>query len=116
MNDSAYKNLKRKRRHARVRSKISGTQARPRLSVFRSNKAIYAQLIDDVSGVTLASASDLKISKGTGLEKAALVGTEIAKTGKAKGVEAVVFDRGGYLFAGRIKALAQAAREGGLNF
>ena len=116
MNDSAYKTMKRKRRHARVRAKISGTPLRPRLSVFRSNKAIYAQLIDDTTGITLASASDIAIKKGTGSQRAKEVGAQIAKAAQAKKIETVVFDRGGYLFAGRVKALAEAAREGGLKF
>jgi large subunit ribosomal protein L18 len=116
MNNSVYKNMKRKRRHARVRAKISGTETRPRLSVFRSNKAIYAQLIDDVNAVTLVSANDTAVKKGTGIERAAQVGADIAKQALAKKIDTVVFDRGGYLFAGRIKALALAAREGGLKF
>lgn len=116
MNDSTYKTMKRKRRHAKVRSKISGTAQRPRLSVYRSNKAIYAQLIDDNAGVTLASASDVTTSKGTGVERAQQVGKEIAKAAQAKNISTVVFDRGGNLYAGRIKALAEAAREAGLTF
>jgi large subunit ribosomal protein L18 len=116
MNNATYKTMKRKRRHARVRAKISGTAARPRLSVFRSNKAIYAQLVDDTTGTTLASASDVNAKKGTGTERAQAVGSEIAKAAQAKKIDTVVFDRGGYLFAGRIKALAEAAREGGLKF
>lgn len=108
--------MKRKRRHAKVRSKISGTAQRPRLSVYRSNKAIYAQLIDDNAGVTLASASDVTTSKGTGVERAQQVGKEIAKAAQAKNISTVVFDRGGNLYAGRIKALAEAAREAGLTF
>lgn len=116
MNNSTYKTMKRKRRHAKVRSKISGTAARPRLSVFRSNKAIYAQLIDDDASVTLASASDVTTSKGTGVERAQAVGKEIAKKAQEKNITTVVFDRGGNLYAGRIKALAEAAREAGLTF
>lgn len=116
----ADKNKTRKRRHARVRGKISGTASRPRLNVFRSNKHLYAQLIDDANGVTLASAST--IEKDFGLEStgnqeaAAKIGELIAKRGAEKGVEAVVFDRGGYLYHGRIQALADAARENGLQF
>lgn len=116
----ADKNATRKKRHARVRSKLSGTAARPRLNVFRSSKHIYAQLIDDVSGVTLASASTL--DKEIGLESsgnvdaAVKVGELVAKRAVEKGVKAVVFDRGGYLYHGRVKALADAARENGLEF
>lgn len=116
MNNSQYKAQKRARRHAQIRSKISGTAERPRLSVFRSNKSIYAQLIDDVAGVTIASASDVKDSKGTNTERATAVGKAIAEAAKAKNISAVVFDRGGNLYAGRVKALAEAAREGGLEF
>ena len=103
----------------RVRKKISGSEARPRLSVFRSNKEIYAQLIDDISGKTLASANSRNKSianSGTKVEKATEVGKAIAQAAKAKGIETVVFDRGGNLYHGRIKALAEGAREGGLNF
>ena len=116
----ADKNATRKKRHARVRSKLSGTAARPRLNVFRSSKHIYAQLIDDVNGVTLASASTL--DKEIGLEStgnvdaAVKVGELVAKRAVEKGVKAVVFDRGGYLYHGRVKALADAARENGLEF
>lgn len=116
MNNSQSKTLKRVRRHAKVRAKISGTTERPRLSVFRSNKAIYAQLINDETGETLASASDVKESKGTNTERATAVGTAIAEAAKAKKITTVVFDRGGYLFAGRVKALAEAARAAGLKF
>ncbi|MCQ2536912.1 MAG: 50S ribosomal protein L18 [Lachnospiraceae bacterium] len=102
---------------AGIRTKISGTAERPRLSVFRSNAQIYAQVIDDVKGVTLASASSLKITdKMTKSEKAAKVGTMIAEAAKKAGVEAVVFDRNGYLYHGRVQALADAAREAGLKF
>ncbi|HEY4399553.1 MAG TPA: 50S ribosomal protein L18 [Lactobacillaceae bacterium] len=111
------KNKLRKKRHARVRGKISGTAARPRLNVFRSNKSIYAQVIDDVAGVTLASASSLDAAvSGTKVEQAVKVGQLVAEAAKAKGVEEVVFDRGGYLYHGRIQALAEAAREAGLKF
>ena len=116
MNNSKQKNLKRKRRHAQVRSKITGTRERPRLSVFRSNKAIYAQIIDDVAETTLVSATDIKDRKGTNIERATAVGKAIAEAAATKKITNVVFDRGGYLFAGRVKALAEAAREGGLNF
>lgn len=104
----------------RVRSKISGTADKPRLSVFRSNKGISVQLIDDKAGKTLAAASyldkDISATKGPKLEQSATVGKAIAEKAKAAGIEAVVFDRGGYLYHGRIKALAEAAREGGLKF
>lgn len=110
------KTMKRKRRHAKVRAKISGTSERPRLTVFRSNKAIYAQLIDDVTATTLAQADDTKETSGTKVERAQAVGTAIAKAAQAKKITDVVFDRGGYLFAGRVKALAEAARAAGLNF
>jgi large subunit ribosomal protein L18 len=116
------KNKARLKRHLRVRKKISGTQERPRLSVFRSAKHIYAQLIDDVSGTTLASASTVdkelagQIKNGGNVEAARKVGELIAKRAKAKGFEKVVFDRGGYLYHGRIQALADAAREAGLEF
>lgn len=113
------KNKTRQKRHARVRGKISGTAERPRLNVFRSNKNIYAQLIDDVAGVTLASASsidkDLNAS-GTKTEEAAEVGKLLAQRATEKGYKDVVFDRGGYLYHGRVQALAEAARENGLEF
>ncbi|WP_046176562.1 50S ribosomal protein L18 [Domibacillus indicus] len=116
----ADKNKTRKRRHARVRAKITGTAARPRLNVFRSNKHLYAQLIDDANGVTLASAStiekDFGIESTGNQEAAAKVGELLAKRATEKGVAAVVFDRGGYLYHGRVKALADAARENGLQF
>lgn len=102
-----------------IRGKISGTAARPRLSVFRSNKEIYAQLIDDVSGATLAAASsrDKDFSRsGTKTEQSKSVGTALAAKAKEKGIEIVVFDRNGFLYHGRVKALAEGAREGGLQF
>ena len=114
------KNATRKKRHARVRAKLSGTSARPRLNVFRSNKHIYAQIIDDMNGVTLASAStmdkDLSLESTSNIEAAQKVGELVAKRAVEKGVSAVVFDRGGYLYHGRIQALADAARENGLQF
>lgn len=116
------KNKARLKRHLRVRKKINGTAARPRLSVFRSAKHMYAQLIDDVAGVTLAAASTKDkelveaIGNGGNVEAAAKVGELIAQRAQAKGVTEVVFDRGGYLYHGRIQALATAAREAGLNF
>ena len=98
-----------------IRKKVSGTSERPRLAVFRSNKEIYAQLIDDVAGNTLASASS-KEAKGNKTEQAAAVGVLIAANAKKAGVETVVFDRGGFLYHGRVKALADSAREAGLKF
>lgn len=116
----ADKNATRKKRHARVRSKLSGTAARPRLNVFRSSKHIYAQLIDDVNGVTLASASTLdkevSLDSTGNVDAAVKVGELVAKRAVEKGIKAVVFDRGGYLYHGRVKALADAARENGLEF
>ena len=112
-------NAQRLKRHKRVRSKISGTPERPRLNVFRSETNIYAPIIDDVSGNTLVSASSLE--KGftcDGDKKAAAkkVGQTVAERAKAKGIETVVFDRGGYIYHGRVQALAEGAREGGLQF
>ncbi|MBB3114304.1 large subunit ribosomal protein L18 [Paenibacillus phyllosphaerae] len=115
------KNKARLKRHLRVRKKINGTTQRPRLSVFRSSKHIYAQLIDDVQGVTIAAASTLDkeitdLGNGGNVEAARKIGELIANRAKAKGVEEVVFDRGGYLYHGRVQALAEAAREAGLQF
>jgi large subunit ribosomal protein L18 len=108
----------RARRHRRIRGKISGTAERPRLVVFRSNKGISAQLIDDDSGKTLAGASwvGLKSFSGNKTEQATEVGKTLAAAAKEAGVETCVFDRGGYLYHGRVKALAEGAREGGLRF
>ena len=113
------KNASRKHRSKRIRGKISGTADRPRLNVFRSDKNIYAQIIDDEKGVTLVSASTLgKEFSGYGgnKESAKKIGELIAKRAKEKNIEAVVFDRGGHLYHGRVKELAEAAREGGLKF
>ncbi|MCW3491099.1 50S ribosomal protein L18 [Dethiobacter alkaliphilus] len=116
------KNVARKRRHFRVRKKIFGTPAIPRLNVFRSQKHIYAQLIDDEGGITLLSASSLDPSvregKSTGATKEAArqVGVLVAKKAQEKGIKEVVFDRGGYLYHGRVKELAEGAREAGLEF
>jgi len=112
------KNDVRKRRHQRVRNKISGTTSVPRLNVFRSNSQIFAQIIDDENGTTLVSSSsvELKIKNGGNVEGATLVGKDIAEKAKKKNIEKVVFDRGGYLYHGRVKALAEAARENGLEF
>jgi large subunit ribosomal protein L18 len=109
----------RQRRHRRVRGKVTGTAERPRLSVFRSNVGIYAQLVDDTSSRTLAAASWLQLKKGfkgTKSEQAAEVGKLLAANAKKAEIEACVFDRGGYLYHGRVKALADGAREGGLRF
>lgn len=114
---------RRKRRHVRVRAKVSGTPMRPRLNVFRSSAHIYAQVIDDLAGTTLVSACDLEseIQERAGEEatktaKAKAVGQVVAERAKAAGIEAVVFDRGGFLYHGRVKAVAEGAREGGLVF
>ena len=113
------KNAMRLHRHVRVRGKISGTPERPRLNVFRSNANIYAQIIDDVNGVTLVSANTLEkeFEGATGnCEAAKKVGALVAERAKAKGIEEVIFDRGGYIFHGRVAALAEGAREAGLKF
>ena len=118
----ANKNEIRKSRHLRVRNKVSGTAETPRLAVYRSLNGIYAQIIDDTKGVTLAQASTLdkdlasKLKGKPRKEQAAIVGTEIAKRALKKKIKNVVFDRGGYLYAGRVQALADAAREAGLEF
>ena len=106
------------RRHRRVRGKIAGTAERPRLVVFRSNRGIFAQLVDDAAGRTLAGASWTALGgfKGDKSAQAAEVGKRLAAAAKKAGIESVVFDRGGYLYHGRVKALAEAAREGGLSF
>ena len=108
----------RKKRHARVRNKVNGTAECPRLNVFRSNTQIFAQIIDDVKGTTLVSSSsvELKIKNGGNAEGAALVGKDIAEKALKLKIKNVVFDRGGYLYHGRVKALAEAARENGLEF
>ena len=118
MNTKPDKNKVRKKRHQRIRRDMFGTAERPRLNVFRSNKNIYAQVIDDIEGVTLASAStlDKEVSKGPKTEQAVAVGKLVAERASAKGISEVVFDRGGYLYHGRVKALADAARENGLKF
>ena len=108
-------NAQRLKRHKRVRGKIAGTPERPRLNVFRSGANIYAQVIDDAKGVTIAAASSLG-GKGSNKDAAAKVGKEVAEAAIKAGVKDVVFDRGGYIYHGRVKALADAAREAGLNF
>jgi large subunit ribosomal protein L18 len=114
------RNASRKIRHLRIRKHIKGTSSVPRLNVFRSNAHIYAQIIDDVSGVTLASASsidkELKLKNGSNIEAAKQVGALVAKRALEKKIENVVFDRGGYLYHGRVKALADSARATGLKF
>jgi large subunit ribosomal protein L18 len=109
--------MSRERRHNRIRAKAIGTKEKPRLSVFRSNRHITLQLIDDQSGKTLVSASDLKLKKkATKTEIAKEIGKKLAETAKEKKIKKVVFDRGGYKYHGRVKAAAEGAREGGLNF
>ena len=112
------KNQERIRRHIRVRSKISGTPECPRLNVFRSNAHIHAQIIDDANGVTLVAASsvDMKLENGGNIEAAKAVGAEVAKRALEKNITNVVYDRGGYVYHGRVAALAEAAREAGLKF
>jgi len=107
---------KRIRLKRKIRAKISGSESKPRLSVYRSNKFIYAQLINDDARVTLASASDVKMTKGTKTERAEEVGKAVGDAAKAKGISAVVFDRNGFKYTGRIKLLADAARKAGLAF
>ena len=120
MISKANKNQIRKNRHLRIRNKVSGTTETPRLAVYRSLNGIYAQIIDDVNGQTLCSASSLdkeiNLSNGSNVAAATEVGTLVAKRALALNIEAVVFDRGGYLYHGRVKALADAARAAGLKF
>lgn len=117
MKRDTSKFAKRIARHKKIRMNIRGTAEMPRLAVFRSNKHLYAQVIDDAAGKTLVSASDLSLKKkGKKSELADMIGTEIAKRALDKKITKVVFDRGGFLFAGRVKALAEAARKGGLQF
>ncbi len=119
MVNKSNKNAQRLKRHTRVRGKISGTAERPRLAVYRSNAHISAQVIDDAAGVTLASASTYEKSFegiGSNKEAARAVGKLVAERAKAKGITAVVFDRGGYIYHGRVSELAEGAREGGLEF
>ena len=112
------RNDERLRRHLRVRTKISGTPECPRLNVFRSNSHIHAQIIDDVNGTTLVAASsvEMKLENGGNVEAAKTVGAEVAKRALEKNITNVVFDRGGYVYTGRVKALAEEAREAGLKF
>ena len=116
MNKTSVKNDKRVKRHTRIRAKVIGTGERPRLHVFRSNRFIYAALIDDASGKTLASISDQKV-KGKGkVKRAEEIGKQIAEKAKSLGIKKVVFDRGGFLYTGRLKALAEAVRVNNLEF
>ncbi len=112
------RNDERLRRHERVRTKVSGTAERPRLNVFRSNAHIHVQIIDDTTGTTLVSANsvEMKLENGGNIAAATAVGSEVAKRALAKGITEVVFDRGGYIYHGRVKAVAEAAREAGLKF
>ena len=116
----ADSNVARVRRHKAIRAKISGTAETPRLNVFKSLNNIYAQIIDDVNGVTLVSAStlskEIEVKNGGNIEAAATIGKDIAEKALAKGITTVVFDRSGYVYHGRVKALAEAAREAGLEF
>lgn len=118
--NSKVKTARRQRIRFNIRAKVSGTTSKPRLSVFRSNKDIYAQIIDDTKGVTIAAAStrdkDIAAQKGTKVELSKLVGAAIARKAVELGVKDVIFDRGGYLYHGRVKSVADGAREGGLQF
>jgi large subunit ribosomal protein L18 len=116
MTNTATKHMGRERRHNRIRAKVSGTSARPRLCVYKSNRYLHAQVIDDEKGVTLFAGSTMEQSKEKKTDGATWLGSELAKRAKQKGVSQVVFDRGGFRYAGRIAALAEAARAGGLQF
>ncbi len=119
MSNKNMKAKQRKNRHNRVRTKIFGTPERPRLNIYKSNQNIYAQLVDDVNGTTLASASTLDKelgAKGCNVESAKVIGEAIGKRALDKGIEEIVFDRSGYIYHGRVKALAEAARDAGLKF
>jgi large subunit ribosomal protein L18 len=116
MKSSQVKIEKRERRHRRIRSKVFGTGNTPRLSVFKSNKYISAQIIDDTLGKTLASAHSREVKGKTMMEKSQLVGETLAQKAKAKKIESVVFDRGGFIYTGNVKAVADGARKGGLKF
>jgi large subunit ribosomal protein L18 len=110
------KSEKRTKRHTRIRARVTGTSSRPRLAIFKSNRQIYAQIIDDSAGTTLVSADSMKLVGKTSREKAEKVAAEIAKAAQAKGIASVVFDRGGFLYAGNIKLFADTARKAGLIF
>ena len=113
---SGARETQRRLRHNRVRKKVSGTAERPRLVVFRSDKHIYAQLVDDDAGRTIVTVTSTKVSNGKKTERASEVGKQVAAVAKDKGITRVVFDRGGYKYHGRVKAVADGAREGGLEF
>lgn len=110
------KNEQRLRRHRRIRAKVSGTTERPRLAIFKSLNYIYAQIIDDTKGATLVASSDMSVKGKTKTERARLAGEALAKSAKAKGIASVVFDRGGFIYTGRVRSFAEGAREGGLVF
>jgi large subunit ribosomal protein L18 len=116
MEKTQYKTTKRNTRHNRIRAKVSGTKERPRLAVFRSNRFVYAQLIDDVAGKTLAAVDSRKVNGKTLTERAGTVGAEIATKAKTLGINSVVFDRGGFRYQGSVASLADGARSGGLEF
>lgn len=116
MNKAIEKQTKRARRHVRIRSRVQGSAERPRLAVFRSNRYVYAQLINDETGTTLASADSREVKGGNGTERGKAVGVAVAEAAKKAGIEAVVFDRGGFKYQGIVAALAEGAREGGLQF
>ena len=116
MSNTSQKKEQRTRRHAKVRARIVGTMECPRLAVFRSNKYISAQLVDDTTSTTLAHATSQNLTSGTPMEKAVAVGKSLAEKATAQNIQKVVFDRGGFLYTGQIKALADGAREGGLTF
>ncbi len=116
MNKAIEKQEKRARRHVRIRSRVSGTASKPRLAVFRSNRYVYAQLINDELGTTLASADSREVKGANGTERGTAVGESIAESAKKAGIETVVFDRGGFKYQGIVAALAEGARKGGLQF
>ncbi len=116
MTTKLSKTEQRTRRHRRIRAKVSGTAERPRLAVFKSNSYMYAQLIDDTKGATLVASSDMGLKGKTKTERAKLAGVALAKIAKEKGLESAVFDRGGFIYTGRVRAFAEGAREGGLVF
>lgn len=115
MNRPKTKNQHRARRHIRIRSRVSGSNDKPRLVVFRSLRFTYAQLVDDANGKVIVAAHDMKAKKGTKIERAAEVGKELAEKATKAGIKACVFDRNGYKYHGRVKAIAEGAREGGLT-
>ena len=116
MTKTLSKSEQRDRRHRRIRSKVSGTAERPRLAIFKSLRYVYAQLIDDINRVTLAGASDMGLKGKTKTDRAKLAGEALAKAAKIKGISKVVFDRGGFIYTGRVRAIAEGAREAGLVF